>query len=62
MTIVRIDNPDRSSVGWQARATTTGRQYLSRFFSDRKYGGKRKALAMAKAELPRLERRARKLR
>ena len=39
-----------------------GRFYLSRFFADRKYGGKRKANALALAELPKLERAARRVR
>lgn len=60
--IVRIESDGSSSVGWQARASTVGRRYLSRFFADRKYGGKRKAKALALAELPKLERAARRVR
>lgn len=60
--IVRIKSESAGSFGWQARASTVGRFYLSRFFADRKYGGKRKAKALALAELPKLERAARRVR
>lgn len=56
--IVRIESEGSSSFGWQARASTVGRLYLSRFFADRKYGGK----VLARAELPKLERAAQRAR
>ena len=40
--IVRIES---EGPRWQARASTVGASHPSRFFADRKYGGKRKAKA-----------------
>lgn len=60
--IARIESESAGSFGWQARASAGGRRYLSRFFADRKYGGKRKAKALAEAALPSLGRRAARIR
>lgn len=45
MSVQRIDNPSRYTKGWQARAYTWGTHYVSRFFSDKAWGGSRKAKA-----------------
>ena len=44
--ISRIDLSAMRSHGWQVRLTRRGRRY-SRFFSDRKHGGREVALQMA---------------
>ena len=45
--ISRIDLSEMRSHGWQVRLSRRGRKY-SRFFSDRKYGGREVALGMAR--------------
>ena len=45
--ISRIDLPEMRSHGWQVRLSRRGRKY-SRFFSDRKHGGREVALGMAR--------------
>ena len=45
--ISRIDLSAMRSHGWQVRLTRRGRKY-SRFFSDRKYGGREVALRTAR--------------
>lgn len=54
MSIIRIDSAHTCTHGWQARGLGTvpgqsQRGYPSRFFSDRKHGGKRKAYEAALA-------------
>lgn len=54
MSIIRIDNAKTCTHGWQARGLGTvpgqsQRGYSSRFFADRKHGGKRKAFEAARA-------------
>lgn len=51
--IVRIDDPRSRTHGWQARGRGTvpgqsQRGYPSKFFADRKHGGKRKAYEAAR--------------
>ena len=45
--ISRIDLPEIRSHGWQVRLSRRGRKF-SRFFSDRKYGGREVALGIAR--------------
>lgn len=56
--IVRVDSPSRRTKGWQARVYTTPPRYVSRLFSDAKYGGQVQAYRAAQAALPRLARMA----
>jgi AP2 domain len=44
--ISRIDQPEKKNFGYYVRLTWRGTQY-AKFFSDKKYGGKRKALKAA---------------
>ena len=58
MSLVRIDSAAGRTFGWQARRRITGtRRYKSAFFSDRKYGSSRRALAAASAALADMARR-----
>lgn len=45
--ITRIDQPSKNTYGWFVRIRRDGRQ-ISRFFSDKKHGGKEHALTRAK--------------
>lgn len=47
--LVRIEQPDRHTIGWQARLPIPGepRLYRSRFYADKLYGGNRKAKRLA---------------
>ncbi|NJR52298.1 MAG: AP2 domain-containing protein [Leptolyngbyaceae cyanobacterium CSU_1_3] len=46
MGISRIEQPDKKHFGYYVRITWRGTQY-AKFFSDKKHGGKQKALAAA---------------
>lgn len=56
--IVRIDDPGNFTHGWQARAYIRAPRYVSRFFSDRVWGSRAQALAAARYELAKLDRKA----
>jgi len=49
--VVRIDNPKSYQHGWQARLWSGTEWYRSKFFADKKHGGKRKAKKLAEAYL-----------
>lgn len=51
--ISRIDQPEKHNHGWFVRLTRRGERY-SAFFSDRKNGGKNRALKLAQKEYARL--------
>ena len=46
--ISRIDQPDKLNHGWYVRMTRKGKRF-AKFFSDKKGGGKAKALILAKS-------------
>jgi hypothetical protein len=52
--ISRIDQPEKNNHGYYVRLTRQGEQY-AKFFSDKRYGGKRKAKKAAKEFLEELE-------
>ncbi len=45
--ISRIDQPERNTQGWYVRVYYQGKPYTSKFFSDKKNGGKRNGLKVA---------------
>ena len=47
-SISRIDQPEKNNHGWYVRVHFKGKQ-VAKFFSDKKNGGKRRALRMAVA-------------
>jgi hypothetical protein len=53
--ISRIDQPEKHNHGWFVRLTRNGEQFNA-FFSDKKNGGKGKALVLAKKAYARLVR------
>lgn len=60
MSIVRIDNGSRH--GWQARHFTVYPSYVSRYFSDEKFGSSSLSRMAAEAHAPKLRREAMKRR
>lgn len=49
--ISRIDSDDRNMHGWFARVYLRSKVYANKYFNDKKYGGKQKALRAAKEYL-----------
>ncbi len=54
MGISRIEQPEKNHFGYYVRLTWRGQQY-AKFFSDKKHGGKRKALRAAEAYFDELD-------
>lgn len=61
MSVKRIDNHDRFTHGWQARAYIAPNRRLTRFFADDANGGTRKARKAADAAEVELKRRAKRI-
>lgn len=61
MSVQRIDNHDRFTHGWQARAYIAPNRRLTRFFADDANGGTRKARKAADAAEVELKRRAKRI-
>lgn len=62
MSIQRIDCYAKRTHGFQARAYVGHGQRLTKFFSDREYGGLKNAAFMAEREELRLKRQAQRIR
>lgn len=61
MSVQRIDNHDRFTHGWQARAYIAPNRRLTRFFADDANGGIRMARKAADAAEVELKRRAKRI-
>lgn len=61
MSIQRIDNARKRMHGWQARGDGRGGPGLTKWFADKKHGGRRAAHDLASEAEPRLIRKARRM-